>query len=88
MEKPVCYSHIGKRPNHEDNFLINGLYLTSDEQKKMSDNCCCFVTDDARSKVHLFAISDGMGGHNAAEDASRIKEEKLPHKGKVMPSSC
>lgn len=60
MEKPVCYSHIGKRPNHEDNFLINGLYLTSDEQKKMSDNCCCFVTDDARSKVHLFAISDGM----------------------------
>ena len=34
MEKPVCYSHIGKRPNHEDNFLINGLYLTSDEQKR------------------------------------------------------
>ena len=86
MEKPVCYSHIGKRPNHEDNFLINGLYLTSDEQKKMSDNCCCFVTDDARSKVHLFAISDGMGGHNAGEVASRICVEKLAETGKVLQS--
>lgn len=86
MEKPVCYSHIGKRPNHEDNFLINGLYLTSDEQKKMSDNCCCFVTDDARSKVHLFAISDGMGGHNAGEVASRICVEKLAKTGKVLQS--
>lgn len=86
MEKPVCYSHIGKRPNHEDNFLINGLYLTSDEQKKMSDNCCCFVTDDAHSKVHLFAISDGMGGHNAGEVASRICVEKLAETGKVLQS--
>lgn len=77
MEKPVCYSHIGKRPNQEDNFLINGLYLTSDEQKKMSDNNCCFVTDDARSKIRLFVVSDGMGGHNAGEVASQICVEKL-----------
>ena len=56
MEKTVCYSHIGKRPSHEDNFLINGLYLTSDEQKKMSDNCCCFVTDDAQRYIFLQSV--------------------------------
>lgn len=77
MNKPVCYSHIGKRPNHEDNFLINGLYLTSDSQKQMSDNRCCFVTDASLSRVRLFAVSDGMGGHNAGEVASRICVEKL-----------
>lgn len=77
MNKPVCYSHIGKRPNHEDNFLINGLYLTSDSHKQMSDNRCCFVSDASLSKVCLFAVSDGMGGHNAGEVASRICVEKL-----------
>lgn len=77
MEKTVCYSHIGKRPNHEDNFLINGLYLTSNEQKKMSDNRCYFISDTTMSKIRLFAVSDGMGGHNAGEVASRICVEKL-----------
>lgn len=63
--------------NHEDNFLINGLYLTSDSQKQMSDNHCCFISDTALSKVRLFAVSDGMGGHNAGEVASKICVEKL-----------
>jgi len=77
MDKPVCYSHIGKRPNHEDNFLINSLYLTSDLQKQMSDNRYCFASESAPSQVRLFAISDGMGGHNAGEVASLICAEKL-----------
>lgn len=63
--------------NHEDNFLINGLYLTSDFQKQMSDNRCYFISDTAMAKVHLFSVSDGMGGHNAGEVASRICVEKL-----------
>ncbi|MEE1195383.1 MAG: protein phosphatase 2C domain-containing protein [Lachnospiraceae bacterium] len=77
MDKPICYSHIGKRPNHEDNFLINSLYLTSDLQKQMPDNRYCFASESAPSQVRLFAISDGMGGHNAGEVASLICVEKL-----------
>ena len=77
MDKPICYSHIGKRPNHEDNFLINSFYLTSDLQKQMPDNRYCFASESAPSQVRLFAISDGMGGHNAGEVASLICTEKL-----------
>lgn len=73
----VCFSHIGNRSNHEDNFLINGLYLTSDFQKQMSDTRCYFISDTTMSRVRLFAVSDGMGGHNAGEVASRICVEKL-----------
>lgn len=77
MNKPICYSHIGKRTNHEDNFLINSLYLTSDLQKKMLDNRYCFSSESALSQVRLFAISDGIGGQNAGEIASLICVEKL-----------
>ncbi len=77
MDKPICYSHIGKRPNHEDNFLFNSFYLTSDLQKQMSDNHYCFASESEPSKIRLFAISDGMGGHNAGEVASLICVEKL-----------
>lgn len=73
----VCFSHIGKRINHEDNFLINDTYLTSGIQKQMSDNRCFFFNDNTTSNVCLYAISDGMGGHNAGDVASRICVEKL-----------
>lgn len=73
----ICLSHIGKRINHEDNFLINGLYLTPNRQKIMSNKSCCYVIDDNLSRVNLFAISDGMGGHNAGEVASLICVKKL-----------
>lgn len=73
----ICLSHIGKRLNHEDNFLINGLYLTPDRQTIMSNNSCYFVVNDTYSKVNLFVISDGMGGHNAGEVASLICVKKL-----------
>ena len=73
----VCCTHIGKRPTHEDNFLIDGSYLTSDIQKQMSDNRCYFVGNVSFSNIHLYAVSDGMGGHNAGEVASRICVEKL-----------
>ena len=77
MDKPICYTHIGKRLTHEDNFLIDGSYLTYDIQKQMSNNRCYFVSNVSFSDIHLYAVSDGMGGHNAGEVASRICVEKL-----------
>lgn len=77
ISSAVGFSHIGKRPNHEDNFLINGLYLTSDTQKQMSRRHCYFYSSNITSGIHLFAVSDGMGGHNSGEVASRICVEKL-----------
>lgn len=73
----ICAAHIGARSNHEDNFLIGGRYLTSEEQTQMSDNRCCFVCENAVPKIRLYAISDGMGGHHAGEVASRICVQML-----------
>lgn len=77
ISSPVCSSHIGQRPNHEDNFLFNGNYLTPDMQKNMENHSGVFLTGNPNSPVTLFAVSDGMGGHNAGEVASRICVEKL-----------
>lgn len=73
----VCFSHIGKRPNHEDNFFLDGSYLPFDIQKQMREHHCYFVSSTVSSRIQLFAVSDGMGGHNAGEVASRICVEKL-----------
>ena len=73
----ICFSHVGQRLNYEDNFFVNGIYLTADSQKQMLDQCCHSVKESELSRVRLFAISDGMGGHNAGEVASLICVEKL-----------
>ena len=76
-EFAICYSHIGKRLNHEDNFLFNGNYVKADLQDKMREIQCCFSAESSFSHVRFFAVSDGMGGHNAGEVASRVCVEKL-----------
>lgn len=43
----------------------------------MSDKRYYFFSDFSVQNVHVFAISDGMGEHNAGEVASRICVEKL-----------
>lgn len=85
--KAVCSTHIGERSNYEDNFLFNSIYLTSDVQKQILDRCLFFIkssNDTIELKVRLFAISDGMGGHNAGEVASRICVEKLAETEKIL----
>ena len=77
LSSAICFSHIGQRPNHQDKFLVNGFYLAPDLQRQMSDNRCYFFSEPDLSGVRLYAVSDGMGGHNAGEVASRICVEKL-----------
>jgi len=70
--RAVCYSHIGKRPNHEDNLWLNGRTIKPDLQKEMPEIQLIQYESTCIEKVNLFAVSDGMGGHNAGEVASGI----------------
>lgn len=63
--------------NHEDNFFINGNYLTSELQKQMSDGRCYCFTEASSPDVAIYAVSDGMGGHNAGEVASLVCVEQI-----------
>ena len=73
----ICISHIGNRPNHEDNFLFGGKYITPTEQKAMTEKRSVCRTEKTTSNVRFFAVSDGMGGHNAGEIASLICVTRL-----------
>lgn len=73
----VCLTNIGKRLNHEDNYCFDTHYLASEIQKRIHEGkSICHVSNN-NNHIQYFAISDGMGGHNAGEVASRICVEKL-----------
>lgn len=72
-------SHIGARPNHEDNFLLGGRMILPPKQAQMTQaghRSVSFHREDIRGDA-LFAVSDGMGGHNAGEVASFLAMECL-----------
>lgn len=77
MIRAVCYSHIGKRPNHEDNLWLNGRTIKPDVQKEMQEIQSIQYESTCIKKVNIFAVSDGMGGHNAGEVASRICAQRI-----------
>jgi len=72
-----CFAvtHIGNfRKNSEDNFFI-GEFLSKEEQLSISQTknqslSKSILTDEAENRV--YAVSDGMGGHEFGEDASNI----------------
>ena len=56
-------SDLGRmRRNNEDAYIINNVELYREGKKKI---------------IHLLAVADGMGGHEAGEIASKIAVEKL-----------
>lgn len=72
-----CMTHIGKRLKHEDNFLFDGRFLETYEQNRLSNRQLFCIAETKFPIVNYFAISDGLGGYNAGEVASRICVEKL-----------
>lgn len=73
----ICVTHIGKRISHEDNYLLNADYLTAEMQQWMKETHAVFCKTSGVLKTGCYAISDGMGGHNAGEVASRMCVEQL-----------
>lgn len=90
MYKQACViSHIGQsRQQQEDNFFLDGSYLLPEIQKQISLENMPQVTKAIlqQKEIGLFAISDGMGGHQSGEVASYLAvkslsllEERLRH---------
>ena len=72
MVKSICFSHIGMRPNHEDNIFLNGKIMDSATQQRMPEIKLIQYQSTSITDTCVFAVSDGMGGHNAGEIASSM----------------
>lgn len=73
----ICLTHIGKRLNHEDNYYFDKQYLPIEIQKNMVNIKLIYNSSENNAPIRYFAVSDGMGGHNAGEVASYICVKKL-----------
>lgn len=60
-----------KRSNNEDNFFCNGIYMTSSERDRP------FFAAGSAEVPAVFAVFDGMGGHDCGELASLTGAEIL-----------
>ena len=61
--KAYGISDVGrKRKNNEDAYIINNVEIYRNRKRKV---------------IHILAVADGMGGHEAGEIASKIAVEKL-----------
>ncbi|MBQ7169159.1 MAG: serine/threonine-protein phosphatase [Synergistaceae bacterium] len=67
------------RTNNEDNFYCNGIYMTPDECNRPF-----FLSGFAEAPC-IFAVFDGMGGHDCGELASLTAAETLSeYSGKIL----
>ena len=68
----AAYNIIGRRKNNEDNFYLNGVYLSReqmDQGGKKAINCS--------NPTQVYAVFDGMGGGEYGEFASHYASSKL-----------
>lgn len=68
----AAYNIIGRRKNNEDNFYLNGVYLSReqmDQGGKKAINCS--------NPTQVYAVFDGMGGGEYGEFASHYASTKL-----------
>lgn len=73
-------SEIGKvRTNNEDNFFCNGIYMTPSELNRP------FFIKGVAEAPCIFAVFDGMGGHDCGEIASLMSAEILSeHSAEIL----
>ena len=76
-------SDVGKvRKNNEDNFFVNGIYMTEAEREKP------FFMNGIAEAPCIFAVCDGMGGEDCGELASLTAVETLSrHSEKILHGS-
>ena len=71
------------RTNNEDNFFCNGFYMTPSERERP------FFMSGIAEMPCIFAVFDGMGGHDCGELASLTAVETLAeHAGKIRGGEC
>lgn len=69
-------SNIGNvRENHEDNFFVPRNSFIDIEKQKQINSPEITIEANYTGDSGVFVVSDGMGGHNAGEVASRIAVE-------------
>lgn len=74
----VCVMDVGPRSGQEDCILVENHVFQEDQLANVSDY---------ESDMILMAVCDGMGGHDAGEEASRFVCEKLNTIGDLVDFS-
>ena len=68
----VCADKGKIRPNNEDNFFLDGCYLSESDRNKHR-----MYSKEFSNGSRVFAVFDGMGGEECGEEASMIASRVL-----------
>jgi protein phosphatase len=78
IDAAVCSNKGRVRGNNEDNFFFNGLYMERQDVDKGG-----LFQSECRDRLQSYAVSDGMGGVDAGEEAAYTAMSEL---GRLLPS--